>query len=218
MSRQSTLILVPSEIERRLLAEQLADLPAQVTLQRCGIGLVGAGIRTTQLLQELKPELVIHCGIAGSLNEERAPLGSVIQPTHVRVWGIGAGSESEFETLEQMGFSHWNDESVQIGDSIELATNRPKFELLTVCQAAGDQEQIRMRINRCPAAVAEDMESFAVAMSCSLMQIPIRVVRGISNLAGERDKSKWQVLPAMQNCGRAVDEILNQLNGTAGNE
>ncbi len=41
--------------------------------------------------------------------------------------------------------------------------------------------------------MAEDMEAFAVALACQLHSIDLTVVRGISNLAGDRDKSRWQI-------------------------
>jgi futalosine hydrolase len=41
------------------------------------------------------------------------------------------------------------------------------------------------------------MEAFAVAFACQRAGLPLTVVRGISNIAGERDKSQWRVKPAL---------------------
>jgi futalosine hydrolase len=40
---------------------------------------------------------------------------------------------------------------------------------------------------------AEDMEGFAVAAACRLAGIPLDIVRGISNTAGDRDHSHGQI-------------------------
>jgi futalosine hydrolase len=46
--------------------------------------------------------------------------------------------------------------------------------------------------------VAEDMEGFAVALACRLVGVPLDIVRGISNDAGDRDKVRWQVPQALR--------------------
>jgi futalosine hydrolase len=57
-------------------------------------------------------------------------------------------------------------------------------------------------------AVAEDMEGFGVAMACQLLQVPLRIVRGISNVAGNRDFKSWQVESALQQAAVRVNSIL----------
>jgi futalosine hydrolase len=49
----------------------------------------------------------------------------------------------------------------------------------------------------CPAAVAEDMEGFAVALACRLAGVPLTIIRGISNTAGDRDHARWRVPEAL---------------------
>jgi futalosine hydrolase len=44
-----------------------------------------------------------------------------------------------------------------------------------------------------PSAIAEDMEGFSVAAACKLAGKPIRIVRGISNRAGDRDHRFWEI-------------------------
>lgn len=59
-----------------------------------------------------------------------------------------------------------------------------------------------------PAAAAEDMEGFAVAMACRLRGVPLDIVRGISNAAGDRDRSHWQVSAALEAAGRLALQIM----------
>ena len=57
-------------------------------------------------------------------------------------------------------------------------------------------------------ALAEDMEGFAVATACVIHSVPWVIVRGISNHAGDRDKTNWQADRALQKTAERVSEIL----------
>jgi len=80
---------------------------------------------------------------------------------------------------------------------------------LTVCAAAGDRDQAHDRYQRY-ATEAEDMEAFAVAAACQLQNLPLRVVRGISNIAGDRDHSKWKSAEAMNSALDIVERIVQE--------
>jgi futalosine hydrolase len=41
------------------------------------------------------------------------------------------------------------------------------------------------------------MEAFGAALACHLAGVPLVVVRGISNHAGERDATRWRVREAL---------------------
>jgi futalosine hydrolase len=56
------------------------------------------------------------------------------------------------------------------------------------------------------------MEGAAVAHSCLIYGIPSAEVRGISNIAQERDMSKWTIRSAYCNCQRTVMEFVNTVN------
>ncbi|UCD34070.1 MAG: futalosine hydrolase, partial [Nitrospiraceae bacterium] len=57
-------------------------------------------------------------------------------------------------------------------------------------------------------ALCENMEGAAVAQVCALYRVRLHEVRGISNIAGIRDKRKWNVDRAVQNCQRTVLELI----------
>lgn len=60
-------------------------------------------------------------------------------------------------------------------------------------------------------AVCENMEGAAIAQVCSIYEIPFFEIRGISNIAGVRDKRKWNFRLAAKNCQEAVIKIINLL-------
>ncbi|MCA9133326.1 MAG: hypothetical protein KDA45_09235, partial [Planctomycetales bacterium] len=94
----------------------------------------------------------------------------------------------------------------KIGDCLPLesspATDGQREQLLTVCSAASNAEEVAFRQQKFPQAVAEDMEGFGVALACRLAGLPLRIVRGISNRAGDRQTQNWCIRPAMES---AVD-------------
>jgi futalosine hydrolase len=223
------LILVPTEMERRILAPILAPvMPQDCRLALCGFGPVAAAARTAQLLAEQAPERVLLVGIAGSL-DDRLAVGAAYHFDRVACYGIGAGSGGEFVSAETLGWHQWpgdtdgtsplrkgqhaDPSNASIGDLVVcgpgVGNGGGRADLLlTVCAAAANAEDVRLRRQTFPNAMAEDMEGFAVAFACRLRGVPVDLVRGISNVAADRDKSRWQVAAAVESAGRLAVQIV----------
>ena len=220
MSRH--LILVPTEMERRILDPILfpATTPG-CRVELCGFGPVAAAARTAHLLAEQAPERVLLVGIAGRL-DDRLAVGAAYHFERVACYGVGVGSGGGFAPAEAVGWHQWPGDSngtsptsgVPIGDVISCAIpctaggvgDRADL-LLTACAAAACAEDVRTRKQTFPAAVAEDMEGFAVAFACRLRGVPIDIVRGISNTAGDRNTAHWKVAHALEAAGRLALRI-----------
>jgi futalosine hydrolase len=80
--------------------------------------------------------------------------------------------------------------------------------LLTVCAASGSAADVAERRRLFPAAVAEDMEGFGVALACRLHGVPCAIIRGISNVAGDRDKARWATAEALAAAAALAHEFL----------
>jgi futalosine hydrolase len=208
-------------MERRGLEPMLAAATAWgCRAALCGFGPVAAAARAAQLIAEHKPERVLLVGIAGSL-DDRLAIGSAHRFDRVACYGVGVGSGGDFVPAAALGWQQWPGDAGdasdqtggQIGDVISCAaSDRAGGEqtdlLLTVCAAAANAEDVRLRLQAFPGAVAEDMEGFAVAFACRLRGVPFDIVRGISNRAGDRDKARWQVAAAVEAAGRLTLEIM----------
>jgi len=217
------LILIPTELERRFLQRWVYGFDRRgdctdvskspVDVELCGFGLVAAAARTTQLIAVRRPKRVILIGIAGALDQSLL-VGSAVEFGSVVVDGIGVGFGDSFQNAAAMGWSHWQDpaSSATIGDRIDLRRG-DCAALLSVCAASADARHADQRRQVYRDAVAEDMEGFGVAMACQLMQVPLRVVRGISNVAGNRDFKTWQIESALHQAARMVDAILSEDKG-----
>ena len=204
----STLILVPTSLEMELLSPILAlSSRDDCAVELCGFGVIAAAARTAQLLSLYKPKRVILVGIAGALGE-LFTIGSAYGYDEVACFGIGVGSGASHLSTGEMGWQHFG----EIGDVISFrgtATSpNANRQLLTVCSASADLDEAVIRSQSFPKACAEDMEGFAVALACHINGVPLQVIRGISNIAGERDKSNWKIERALHAAGELTRETL----------
>ena len=212
-----TLVLVPTEGERRVVAPAIAAAAGGMArVELCGFGPVAAAARTASLLATHAAARVVLVGIAGRL-DERLAVGAAYRFTAVACFGVGAGSGEAFETAEGMGWPHWPGDAADaprgVGDVIPLspvptARIAPAGLLLTACAVAADPGDVALRRRLFPAAVAEDMEGFGAALACRLAGVPLEIVRGISNTAGDRDKARWQIEAALAAAAELAAEIL----------
>lgn len=211
-----TLVLVPTPLERRLLAPTLArGLGVANRLELCGFGPVAAAARTAELIATGSPKRVLLVGIAGRF-DVRLAIGSAYRFSEVACYGVGVGSAAEFIPADQLGWQQWPGEpdaagdaspspaetAGAIGDRLSCTAARSADSskaglLLTACAASATAFDGRQRKGLYPEAEAEDMEGFAVALACRLGGVPLTIVRGISNTAGDRDQAHWQIPAAL---------------------
>ena len=200
------MILVPTEFELAHLRPQLMQIVESVagSTAVCGFGPIASGIRTTQLLAHHKPDSVILIGIAGAFSP-KAVIGTADIYSTIGCYGIGAGSGSDFKTASELGWDQWTDpdSGESCRDTILFGRGRNSINsnepmLLTVCSASASPTDVAHRLRKFPHAVAEDMEAFSVAVACHMAKVPLTVIRGISNMAGDRDKANWNVAAALE--------------------
>ncbi len=197
----STLLLVPTSFEWDCFSKPFFDQikRSNIAIKLCGFGPIVSAIQTTQWITRLSPDQVLLAGIAGALST-KIKVGSAMEFDEAICYGIGAGSGDGFLSASEMGWKQWPD-SPEISDIIPLNSRsnptRTRLALLTSCAASAKPQDVQMRVDKYANAIAEDMEGFSVAAACRFAGIPLRIVRGISNLAGDRNKTNWRVHDAM---------------------
>lgn len=216
------LLLIPTELERRQLHEPLHDaLPAGSRLELCGFGPVAAAARTASLIAAARPERVVLVGIAGSL-DPRLEIGGAYHFSEVACHGIGAGEGASFVTAAELGWPQWPgdppDAADAVGDVVRCSEATAVAgmaaevgQLLTVCAASACHAEAAHRRRLFPAAVAEDMEGFGVAAACRMAGVPLTIIRGISNQAGNREVSSWEIPAALAAAGTAARQLLEEI-------
>lgn len=212
MRRTDLLLLVPTRLE----LEQLKPrLPAWLPVELCGFGLIASGIRTAGLLADPSRQdvqRVILVGMGGSLCGETWPVGTAGSFGLVRCQGIGAWSGQRLLGPRELGFSQCQtaagDPVTDHLDLLPLDHRSSGAGLLSVAAASGTTGQAAERAGRFSGCVCEDMEGFAVALAARQAGCATTVVRGISNVAGDRHRDHWQIEPALQ---AAAQLLLEQL-------
>ena len=213
MAVPHTLVLVPTEIERRHLARRRGfgvDAPCEL----CGFGPVAAAARARDAIAAHEPERVILIGIAGTFDPGGLPVGAAAIFPSVLMHGVGVGVAS-FVPAAALGFLHWprsGERATYGAESLALADPVPPAAgaLLTVCTASATEAEARERRTLFPGVAAEDMEGFAVALACRLAGVPLAIVRGISNAVGDRRFEHWQIPEALDAAHLVAADLLRR--------
>lgn len=202
---------MPTEIERQHLATQ-PRFNTYGPCELCGFGPIAAAARTTSQIAIHKPDRVLLIGIAGTFNPSVLRVGVAALLPRVIMHGIGVGTDETFVPAGEMGFQHWpgQGEESPIGDELVLSTplSSVSGSLLTCSAASASTKDMRHRLDRYPGVVAEDMEGYAVALACRLEQVPLVIVRGISNIVGDRLSKNWQIPQALSAAWSLAEEVI----------
>lgn len=165
------MLLVVAATER-----ELAFVRGAETLV-CGVGPVDAAARTALALPLLRPDRVLHVGVAGARGLE--PPALVL------------GSESVYSDVIDPGSPFPRVERVE-PDAALLAAARaalPDARVLPIAtsgRVAGGTD--------CP---VEAMEGFGVLRACALAGVPAVELRAVSNDVAERDRARWRLDDAL---------------------
>ncbi len=189
----------------------------------CGVGPLNAALGLQRiLLTDSGIELVINVGIAGSYDLEKDPLGTVCR-AKAEIWpeyGIRTGDAHVdvhalgFPLLGRGRSALWNrmeldaEELSSFKDILHLETDASWNEAvaLTVSGASGSVA-LAQRLAQGYRADMENMEGFALAYVCRMHKVPFVEIRSISNLAGSRNASDWNLEAAFTSLSRIWDRL-----------
>lgn len=210
-------IIVAMEKELRLLLPEIEDLSErqsgmcrlyegkigshEIVAMQCGIGKVNAAVKTLEMIESCKPDLVINTGVAGGADKSMHPLDVVVADSvaYHDVW-CGPGTKTGHAA----------------GMPLVM---EPDSRVIEICREAGSDSSVRYGLicsgdrfiseaaevavikAAFPEALAVDMESAAIAHVCTLCGVPFAVIRVISDTPGEADnisqyENFWSDAPA----------------------
>ncbi|MEZ5047102.1 MAG: hypothetical protein R2831_08940 [Chitinophagaceae bacterium] len=193
-------ISAATDFELTFLKKGLINSHHNIRFHVSGVGLLAATYAITELCHTT-PDLIIQTGLAGTY---RADLN------------LGECVIVEQEILGDTGAEHF-DEHIDLFDMELLSKNnfpfqdkklnnpylQSEFKLpekhiigCTVCNSSGNETTAYKRKTKFNADI-ESMEGAALHYTCLIKQIPFVQFRGISNIAGQRDKSFWKISEAM---------------------
>ena len=170
----------------------------------CGIGAVNAAAVVAVQLQKFRYD---HVWMVGSCGGYSAGKGDVVIATQEINADLGIAQQGMWTSPSAFPFSIVENENgtyvntfpccaYEIDAKFSFAVH--KGILLSTSCVSGDAKRATVMEKRF-GAIAENMEGAAVAQVCALNGIKFTEVRGVSNVAGERNKEYWDFPTAWRN-------------------
>lgn len=195
-----------------------------------GIGKANAAYAATLLIEKFSPSAVINFGIGGAYPSANLRAGDIaIADKEIYgdegLWlkdGFHKADEIGIPLLKKGGKKYFNefplDKSLVkkmfklsklLTFNSQLLTNIESGAFVTVSTVTGTgrrAREIEKRFN----AICENMEGAAVAHVCAMYGIPMLEIRGISNIVEDRDRSKWDIKTAAENCQKIILALIKE--------
>jgi len=218
---EAELALIKGELNARL-DRTLGGIPwhigslnqTPIYLAVVGVGIVSAALALGRLLAEIKVHQVIMTGSAGAMPGSGMEVGDVAVASSETLAELGVCrgeglGETDSLNLADLKQTILLDE--ELSNSLVEAGNQSgrvfHGAFLSVAGISNNHSHALNRVNRFGALV-ENMEGYALALAGTKFGIRVAEVRGVSNIAGVRDKSAWNLGLANE---RAQSAVLNYL-------
>ena len=147
-----------------------------VVLGRCGVGMIYATINTMLMIQKFDPELLINCGVAGSLNEN-IHVGDIVVANRTADWRMNVPGWERSINSDKFSFSC-------DGRVLEIVSDNEKVNIGAIVSAnefIKDEDQLKIIREYYPEAKAGEMEGAAVANTCYAFGKKCSIIRSISD-------------------------------------
>lgn len=200
-----------------------------------GIGKINAAHTATILLEKYAPELIILFGIGGAYPSAGLKIGDIAIAKKEIYGDEGVMVKDGFHGAEAIGIPFLNKGRKKYFNEfpldkrlirrsaailklapcpLPLTSEAKSGNFITVSTCTGTRKralELEKRYN----AICESMEGAAVAHICAAYGLPLIEIRGISNIVEDRDKGKWDLRLAADNCQKVVMELLKALKEQA---
>ncbi|KOO52257.1 5'-methylthioadenosine/S-adenosylhomocysteine nucleosidase [Viridibacillus arvi] len=168
----------------------------EVILLKSGIGKVNAGMSTTILLHQFKPDVVINTGSAGGF-DENLEVGAVVISDEVRHHDVDATIFGyEMGQVPQMPAAFKSDEKLRkVAEEAVAELGEHQFAtglISTGDSFMNDPERVALVKSHFPQMKAAEMEAAAVAQVCHQFGTPFVVIRALSDIAGKESNISFE--------------------------
>ncbi|MEO6636988.1 MAG: futalosine hydrolase [Ginsengibacter sp.] len=193
---------------------EIAPLLAMTTtadILIAGVGIPATIFTLQNKLLHKKYDLVIQAGIAGSFDDkfEKSEVFFVQEDTFA---DIGVDENGTFKTLFELGFAKENEPPYTNGwlrndHPIFTKDLLPAVKAITVNKIINNKTQVANLKDKFQATL-ESMEGAAFHYVCLLQKVNFLQVRSVSNIVGERDKSKWKIKDAIEALNNELQKLV----------
>lgn len=205
---------------RKYLAERIYLKHHQFRLWTSGVGVMHSTYSLLKHLSLEKPDLAIQVGIAGGFNPLRHPIGSAVAVHEEFLGDTGVfESDGQWKDIFDLGLGHPDQMPYSNGclpnhhQRLLDLPGLPRARSFTVNQIStgkGSMTNFHQQLE----PDIESMEGAAFHYVCLQEEIPFIQLRGISNLVGDRNKSRWQIPAAMETVRYALFKMISKIQET----
>ncbi len=179
-----------------------------------GVGVPATMYHLQKKLQQIKIDIVIQAGIAGSFTHN-IRLGDVVLAKQDTFADIGMEEKNNFTPVFQSEFSDkdafpFNDGWLINSNNIFSHSLLPAVKAITVNKISDSFLQKQHSIFHFSPEI-ESMEGAALHYVCLQENVPFIQIRGISNSIGERDKNKWRLKDAITNLNMELGKLVSAI-------
>ena len=201
-----------------------------VLLINTGIGKVNAAHAATAVIENFSVQQVINFGIGGAYPASGLYIGDVAVAAKEIYGDEGVINSGGWSDMKAIGIPFVQTKNKKFFNEFPNLKNPPippllkggkkglqkeRFEdfviksgtFVTVSTATGTHKRA-IELEKSFHAICENMEGAAIAHICTIYNIPMLEIRGISNIVGIRDKRKWDIRRASGNCQKVVLESI----------
>ena len=187
----------------------------KVQFYQSGVGMLASSVALTRMAIEDKPDLIIQIGIAGSFKQS-TQLGKVVVINEEILGDTGVEENGVWKDIFDLKLEKSNYhpfEKRKLPNPWLKKFNMlklPELSAITVNQISTDAKRIKQLQKKYKPDV-ESMEGAALHYIGREMGIPFIQIRAISNVVGERDKSKWLLKASIDNLNKTVLQYIDAL-------
>jgi futalosine hydrolase len=209
----------PGAFGGSLLTGEFGGLAAGLAVT--GLGVVNTAMTLAVYIERLGPDAVILAGMGGAYPGAGAEIGDIAVATKEVYGELGLLTEDGWSPLDEIGIpslskdgkDFFNEFPVRpelakraaaAASKVAKVVSGPFVTVSQITGTAARAKELEERFN----AACENMEGAAAAQVCLAAGIDFVEVRGVSNIVGVRDKSRWDVGAASQVAARASLALL----------
>ena len=179
-----------------------------------GVGIASTMYHLQKRLQQMDYDMVVQAGFAGSFSKGPA-LGATVIVQKDSFGDMGMEEKGKYQTVFDIGLADKNEFPFTEGwlvNPLELAGSLPyeKVTAITVNKVSDDAKLVQQRENTFHPGI-ETMEGAALHYVCLQEHIPFLQLRTITNIVGERDKSKWKLKEAIEYLNTELLKLIGHL-------
>ncbi len=179
-----------------------------------GVGVPAAMYHLQKRMQQIDYDLIIQAGIAGTFNSG-VRLGQVVLVKQDTFADLGAEEKENFIPLFESGLADKNEFPFTNGwlvnnSKLMQQTTLEVVSAVTVNKVSDSLLQKQQLVKHFNAGI-ESMEGAALHYICLQENIPFLQLRSVSNLVGERDKTKWKMKEAIDNLNTELLKLIHGL-------